>query len=121
MGNSIMRLNLKFNPKEVRGKHTLQAFCDVVNDVDHLRAVCPLVVDVGGEKEKIGVVYRAMFDPQDDRCIILSIRLNENFTTNFELPKVSQPVNFKFEMLTGLIVAVRLENWQDHFVARRRV
>lgn len=124
MGKQTDTICIDFEPNKVGNIHTIQAFCEVINEQDNT-CRCPLYIKVGKHNKKIGEIFKVLkFDgtkPDCSDCFIKAyVRLNDNFVNNFCVASKKRP-EILIEGKSGLISRIVLLNWHEQFTSRNPV
>lgn len=113
-------LSITFQAAVCNNKHTMKAFCEVINEQDNL-CRCQLMVIVNKQKMKIGEIFHALArHDMGENAYNIQVRLNDNFSRNFNV-KVGKLPEIMFKQTNeGLITHAVLLNWNEHFTAIKK-
>lgn len=112
-------LNMTFQAGPVGNNHTVQAFCDVINEQDGV-CRCPLMIILSGTKQKIGeIIHVSRREDLGQGVLTLQAKLSNNFVMNFDVKPGSAPELQFRSTLSGLITHVVLLNWSENFASRK--
>lgn len=116
-------LNMTSQLDIVGNEHTIQAFCDVINDADNL-CRCQLQVISGlndnGQCMKIGdIVHAIRREDIGQNVVTVSVKLTPNFYSNF-MPKPGAFPELHLKVTPqGLVTRMVLMKWNTVFENRK--
>lgn len=122
MENKSNTLIITFIPNKVGNQHTLQAFFDVINDED---CECPIMIWNAGKLLNIAKIfkvikYRGEREDLSDSLFTAYAIMTPNFLKKFKPISPDKEPSIKLDIIpyTGLISAIHLDHWYDHFTSR---